>query len=68
MKLSAYIALLGDEKAAQLWSVKVRTVQSWRLGERTPRRDQAALIVRTSPVTYEGIYGPKEDAESEHAA
>lgn len=59
MELTEYIELIGDEKAAAIWKVKPRTAQSWRLRERTPRPEQAEAIVATSPVTYEGIYGPK---------
>ncbi len=55
-----YIELVGEEKAAKLWDVEVRTVRSWRYGERTPRPIQAQKIVATSPVTYEGIYGPQQ--------
>lgn len=58
MRLADYIKQLGDDKAAALWGVKRRTVESWRLGARTPRPEQAEIIVRTSPVTYEGIYAP----------
>jgi hypothetical protein len=57
MGLVEYIEQIGDAKAAKLWNVEERTVQSWRLRERTPRPNHAARIVETSPVTYEGIYG-----------
>ena len=63
MRLSDYIALIGDQKAAQLWQVSRRAVQSWRLGVRYPRPEIAARIVQTSPVTYEGIYGPGEQVK-----
>lgn len=60
MKLSEYIESVGDEKAAKLFRTKVRTVISWRLLERRPRPEQAEIIVKKSPVTYEGIYAPTE--------
>lgn len=56
MKLSEYIQQVGDDEAARLFEVKRRTVQAWRRGERTPRREQAHVIVERSPVTFEGIY------------
>ena len=66
MRLREYIKQLGDAKAAALWGVKRRTVESWRLGHRTPRPEQAERIVQTSPVTYEGIYAPvKSDERAE---
>jgi hypothetical protein len=61
MRLPDYIKQLGDDKAAALWGVKRRTIESWRLGKRKPRPWQAAVIVQTSPVTYEGIYAPQEE-------
>jgi len=57
MDLKTYIEKIGDEQAAKLFQVKRRTAQSWRLGARKPRSEQAAIIVKKSPVTYEGIYG-----------
>lgn len=60
--LSGFIAEIGDEAAAALFDVKLRTVASWRRGERFPRRDQALRIVDRSkshphgPVTFAGIY------------
>ena len=47
---------VGDAAAAKRFGVAKRTAQSWRLGERTPRPEQAAVIVKKSPVTFEGIY------------
>jgi hypothetical protein len=60
MNLIEYIELIGDEKAAKIWGVEERTVQSWRLKERTPRPEHAKKIVDTSPVTYEGIYSIRQ--------
>lgn len=56
MELKAFIEQVGDAKAARLFGVSARTAQSWRLGERIPRKELADVIVRKSPVTYEGIY------------
>jgi hypothetical protein len=57
MDLIEYLEKMNDDtKAAKLFGVKPRTVLSWRLGDRTPRPAQAAVIVKKSPVTYEGIY------------
>ncbi len=52
-----YLKALGDEKAARLYAVKPRTIKSWRLRDRTPRPEQARMIVDRSPVTYDSIYG-----------
>jgi len=60
MRLSDYINQMGVQKAARLWNVKARTVESWRVEARRPRPEQAKVIVDTSPVTWEGIYAPKE--------
>lgn len=62
MTLVEFIEETGDEACSQLWGVELRTVQSWRRRERTPRRRKASLIVSTSPVTWEGIYRPQEEA------
>jgi hypothetical protein len=59
MHLREYLAGLGDVKAARLFKVSARTAKSWRLGYRIPRPHNAERIVKLSPVTYEGIYGPR---------
>lgn len=58
--LPDFIAALGDDKAAELFEVKVRTVQSWRRRERYPRADQARRIVAAAggQISYAGIFGP----------
>jgi DNA-binding transcriptional regulator YdaS (Cro superfamily) len=58
MELSAFIEEVGDEKAAKLFGVKVRTAASWRRRERIPRPKQVPNIVRASKgkVTLEGVY------------
>ena len=58
MELKKYIQVNGDEKCAQLFNVKPRTVASWRRGERYPRPEQANLIVTATngEVTMTGIY------------
>lgn len=67
MNLPEYIQAVGDAAAAEKFGVKPRTAASWRRRERFPRPEQAEMIVRTSPVTYAGIYG-NEDAPSESPA
>jgi DNA-binding transcriptional regulator YdaS (Cro superfamily) len=52
-----YLAAIGDEEAARRLGVKVRTVKSWRLGDRVPRPEQARAIVGRAPVTLDDIYG-----------
>lgn len=59
MKLSTFIEEIGDEVAAELFKVKVRTVASWRRKERIPRPRQAQVIIAASEgkVDMHGIYG-----------
>ena len=56
MGLDEYIEQLGKEKAANLFGVKERTVDSWLRWERRPSRKKAAEIIEKSPVTFDGIY------------
>lgn len=58
MKLSTYIAEIGDTGAAVLFGVKERTVASWRRGERQPRVEQAQKIVKATKgkVTFAECY------------
>lgn len=60
MRLNEYIEQVGDEAFARQFRIKLRTVKSWRLGDRRPRAEQARRIVAKTPVTYEGIYGPMQ--------
>lgn len=59
LSLPDFIAEIGDERAAELFDVTVRTAQSWRRRERYPRPIQARLIVARSDgrVDYAGIFG-----------
>lgn len=58
MKLKAYIEWKGDEFCAELFGVKLRTIGSWRRGERIPRPHLANEIVRLTKgkVQLEDIY------------
>ena len=58
MELKQYIQENGDNKCAELFNVKPRTVASWRRGERHPRPEQANQIVSATNgvVTMNGIY------------
>lgn len=44
MNLKAYIEKHGDQIAARTLAAPVRTVRSWRLGERVPKPSKAADI------------------------
>ena len=44
VNLDTYIKQLGDVEAASLFCVKLRTIESWRRGERFPRREKALSI------------------------
>lgn len=59
--LASFIAEVGDEKAADLFGVKLRTVESWRRGERTPRPKQAQQIIAAADgrLDFQSIYGSK---------
>jgi DNA-binding transcriptional regulator YdaS (Cro superfamily) len=46
MDLPSFIKSVGDEAAARLFGVKLRTVASWKYGERTPHGKRAAEIER----------------------
>jgi hypothetical protein len=64
LTLPDYIAEVGDERAAKLFKVKPRTAMSWRLRTRFPTKDQADVIVKKSPVTYDGIYSVERKRET----
>lgn len=57
MNLKDFIASVGDEKAAKMFGVKIRTAAAWRRGERIPHSTHAKRIMKKSPVTPDGIYG-----------
>lgn len=57
--LSEYIAQVGVEKFARRFGWTHRRVRAWRYRERAPRKEEAEVIVRKTPVTYEGIYGAR---------
>lgn len=62
MHLDEYIEKLGKAKAANLFRVKERTINSWLNWERRPSRKKAAEIIAVSPVTFEGIYRKQGEA------
>lgn len=69
MKLTAYIAFIGDEAAAELFGISNRTAMSYRLGERKPRPEVAERIVlKTSgKVGWRDIYAP-DNSKTEDTA
>lgn len=56
LTLPDYITEIGESVAAKKFGVKPRTAKSWRLRTRFPTKDQADVIVKKSPLTYDGIY------------
>jgi hypothetical protein len=60
MELAVYIHCVGDEAAARLFGVAIRTASSWRRMERAPSPQQALNIVELSEgkVDWKGIYAP----------
>lgn len=66
MNLRDFLKEIGDSGAADLLDVPQRTVAAWRRGERIPRPNQAARIVRLTRgrVDYAGIYAPAPTDEA----
>ncbi len=64
MKLNEYLIKTGDEPVAQALCVKVRTVASWRRGERIPRPEQALRLVDFAggELTLADIYAAQSEA------
>lgn len=58
MDLPAFIKSVGDDHAAKLFGVKLRTVASWKYGEKTPRPQKALEIERLTKgrVRFTDIY------------
>lgn len=58
LTLCQYIVEVGDQAAVKAFGVKLRTVQSWRRGERVPRPSQVPRIIAGSGgrVGPSGIY------------
>ena len=66
MRLSEFITEIGDQAAAGLFDVSERCAASWRRGERKPRPNEAANVVKKSngKVSYEDIYAPVPNQRS----
>ena len=64
ISLPEFIADVGDEASAELFGVKLRTIQSWRRRERIPRPDQAQamVLVAGGRLSLESIYVLPESA------
>jgi len=68
--LKKFLSVVGDESASKMFNVTPRAIQSWRLGDREPRPDQARLIVKKTkrhkhgPITFDGIYGKPINREN----
>lgn len=63
MDLPQYITQIGDQAAATLFGVPIRTVRGWRWRQRLPRAKTANLIVEKTggKVTHAGIYSQSPD-------
>ena len=59
MNLPDYIQQVGDEAFAKRFKIAPRTAMAYRLRERIPRTQLAQRLVKETPVTWEGIYGPQ---------
>lgn len=64
MRLNEYLSSRGDDVVAGLVGVTVRTVASWRYGERIPRPHHARKLVETSDgcLTLADVYASSEQA------
>jgi hypothetical protein len=58
MNLQTFLEELGDEQAALLFGEKIRTVASWRRGERCPARKKIPGLVQKSRgrLTYDDLF------------
>lgn len=58
MRLSDYIEKYGDEHCSEIFGAKLRTVRSWKYGDRCPGPAMAAKIERTTrgDVTFSECY------------
>jgi DNA-binding transcriptional regulator YdaS (Cro superfamily) len=65
--LSEFIRSKGNQAAADLFGVPVRTVIAWRYGARRPRPDKAQTIVERTDgaVSFPEIYGTEESATAQ---
>jgi hypothetical protein len=52
-----YLNTIGDSAASHLFEVPVRTVRSWRLLDRAPKRTTALRILERTKLKWEDIYG-----------
>lgn len=64
--LSAFIAELGDTEISRRLGVPLRTVQSWRRRERTPRPQQAKALIDLAEgrLSFESVYLPDYDGQA----
>ena len=58
MNLTDYISALGDDTAAKVLGITVRSAKAYRLGVRTPRPAKAQQMVKRSrgKLSLEAIY------------
>lgn len=70
MDLPTFIEAHGDEAAAALFGAKVRTVASWRRGERWPHPNMARKIEKLTKgkVSFSEIFATPRKHEREQAA
>lgn len=63
MKLTDYIARVGDQAAAEKFGIKPMTAKSWRLGYRRPSPEAAVRIVAATggEVSLADIFAPPAD-------
>ena len=56
MTLKQFIQNFGDNYCAELFNIKPRTAQSWRLGERYPSRKKAYEIIEKTNLKMKDIF------------
>ena len=56
ISLAEWIERTGENVAAALLEVEIRTIRAWRRGEKIPGVKMTQRIIDRTPVTADGIY------------
>jgi hypothetical protein len=57
MTLSDFIEKRGRQECAELFGVSIRTIDYWKSGDIKPPPDKLSVIVKTTGLTPNEIYG-----------
>lgn len=64
MNLSDYVKQVGARTFAEKFGITERAALAYQYGTRRPRARVAQKIVKSSPVTWEGIYGSQTEQQA----